>query len=259
MVRKVPKKTWVLLATLVAALTVVGVAAASVTFDPTCSLTINGNGNGTGACGFVGKGDVQTALGYNNKQMQSSFESLAFTYRGSATQDLSQDGTEALTQSRTEVLECDTINGVVTFQRDGSRTGSRSGSRDGTREGTISGTVSYSIDYTSRQHNQYDGFLLTSVGSGSFDSGSPVWDAWVWDSASWGTTTWGNWVPASGDPASSNNTTIQACYDDGSHINSDVINNGAVTEGAITESAIDYGAITPTGSFTLYVNGVAIG
>jgi len=43
-------------------------ASAAVTFDPT-----------TGA-GFVGKGDVQLALGFNNKQLQDNAASLAFTY-----------------------------------------------------------------------------------------------------------------------------------------------------------------------------------
>jgi hypothetical protein len=42
-------------------------ANAAVTFDPA---------TGTG---FVGKGDVQLALGYNNKQLQDNANSLAFT------------------------------------------------------------------------------------------------------------------------------------------------------------------------------------
>ncbi|WP_442596555.1 hypothetical protein [Neobacillus sp. D3-1R] len=40
------------------------------------SVTIDGD-TGTG---FVGKGDVQTALGLNNAQMQNQAESLKFTY-----------------------------------------------------------------------------------------------------------------------------------------------------------------------------------
>lgn len=52
----------------VAALTASVSAFAGVTFDPA---------TGTG---FVGKGDVQTALGYNNHVMQSQEGNLAFTY-----------------------------------------------------------------------------------------------------------------------------------------------------------------------------------
>lgn len=43
-------------------------AFAAVTYDP------------TGGTGFVGKGDVQLALGYNNAQMQAVAENLNFTY-----------------------------------------------------------------------------------------------------------------------------------------------------------------------------------
>ena len=50
-----------------------GVASASVTFDPA---------TGTG---FVGKGDVQLALGLNNAQLQQQAGSLAFTYNASST------------------------------------------------------------------------------------------------------------------------------------------------------------------------------
>jgi hypothetical protein len=46
------------------------VAFAAVTFDPA-----------TGQ-GFAGKGDVQLALGFNNKQLQDQAASLVFTYEG---------------------------------------------------------------------------------------------------------------------------------------------------------------------------------
>ena len=75
------KKTFMLLVGIVAALALAGVAAASVTFDPTCPYTPS---NGTGTCGFVGKGDVQLALGYNNSQMQKNAGSLLFTYAQAA-------------------------------------------------------------------------------------------------------------------------------------------------------------------------------
>src|SRR5919199_5346652 len=73
-----------------------GVAYASVTFDPTCPYKPS---NATGKCGFVGKGDVQLALGYNNTQMQKNAGNLHFTYTQPATQALSQAGTQAGTQA----------------------------------------------------------------------------------------------------------------------------------------------------------------
>ena len=53
-----------------AALTVVSVSSAVVNYDPA-----------TG--GFVGKGDVQTALGLNNAQIQAAAASLEFAYSDS--------------------------------------------------------------------------------------------------------------------------------------------------------------------------------
>jgi len=51
----------------VAALAFAGTAAAAVIYDPA-------------AGGFVGKGDVQTALGLNNKQMQTAHSAVTFSY-----------------------------------------------------------------------------------------------------------------------------------------------------------------------------------
>jgi hypothetical protein len=51
-------------------------ALAIVTFDP-----------GTGA-GFVGKGDVQIAFGWNNAQLQNRAGGITFTYNDSATFDV---------------------------------------------------------------------------------------------------------------------------------------------------------------------------
>lgn len=61
------KGTWVLLIGVVAALAVVGTAAATVTF----------NRLGTG---FVGKGDVQTAFGWNAAEFQRNASGVTFTY-----------------------------------------------------------------------------------------------------------------------------------------------------------------------------------
>jgi hypothetical protein len=53
-----------------------GAAFASVSFDPS-----------TGA-GFVGKGDVQTAFGWNNATLQKNAGSVTFTYATKATYDV---------------------------------------------------------------------------------------------------------------------------------------------------------------------------
>lgn len=52
-------------------------AHANVTFDPTGSITPSWS---SGAYGFVGKGDVQTALGFNNAKMQAEINNVQFTY-----------------------------------------------------------------------------------------------------------------------------------------------------------------------------------
>lgn len=70
------KAALTLAASAVAALGSAGVASAAVTFDPA-----------TGE-GFVGKGDVQLALGLNNKQVQDQANSIAtndFTYNATRT------------------------------------------------------------------------------------------------------------------------------------------------------------------------------
>ncbi|MFF4143540.1 hypothetical protein ACFY0A_19465 [Streptomyces sp. NPDC001698] len=139
-------------------------ASASVNFDPA-----------TGA-GFIGKGDVQSALGYNNAALQKAVDSksLAFTAKQPASQSLSQEATQAGSQIGSQVgiqlgtqtgaqvatqvvsqdLTCTYTNGngTKTFHRDGVRDGERTGtrtvshvgiregSRDASREGTRTGS-----------------------------------------------------------------------------------------------------------------------
>jgi hypothetical protein len=199
-------------------------AFASVTFDPTCPYTPS---NGTGRCGFVGKGDVQSALGYNNAKMQQNAGNLVFTYAQPATQALSQNGSQAATQngsqagsqaatqsgtqagsqSVSETLSCDGTDGHHSFYREGTRTGTRDGSRDGSREGirngtrtgsrdgirngsrtgSVAGHVSYTIDYDARVKNQIDGFFLTGVNGTGFVASG----APVWSDWSFGDYSWG--------------------------------------------------------------------
>lgn len=69
-----------------AGLMLAGPASASVTFDPSCSLA--SSNNSTGACGFVGKGDVQTAFGWKNATAQDEAANVSFRYDATATYDV---------------------------------------------------------------------------------------------------------------------------------------------------------------------------
>jgi hypothetical protein len=60
-------RIWALLIGSIASLTVIGTAAATVTWDA----------HGTG---FVGKGDVQSAFGWNNAQFRANSAGITFTY-----------------------------------------------------------------------------------------------------------------------------------------------------------------------------------
>ena len=100
----------------------------TVTFDPD---------TGTG---FVGKGDVQLALGYNNAQLQAQAEYLQFTYNKTSEQETT--------------WECYNENNGHTQER--SRTSTS----------TTSGVVSS----VARVRNQITGFNLTGFGSSSSTS-----------------------------------------------------------------------------------------
>ncbi|QIG40802.1 hypothetical protein G5T42_16070 [Microbacterium sp. 4R-513] len=137
--------------------------------------------NGTG---FIGKGEVQTALGMNNAALQKAVDAnaLTFTSKQSVSQAVSQDATQAGTQagvqsglqagvqSATQAgtqtvswdLSCTIDNKNKQFHREGTRDGVRAGTavgsrtaerdavrtadRDGVRTGTRSGVVSGVVD-----------------------------------------------------------------------------------------------------------------
>ena len=144
--------------------------------------------------GFVGKGEVQTAFGWNNATMQKNQTDVTFTAEQPTTQSLTQSvsqtgvehnfqmgvqsATQTGTQSGTQVvsqdLTCEFTNGsgTKTFHRDGIRDGDRTGTREGTREGerdvarlgerfgtrtgTQSGTQTGSIVSALERHRQED-------------------------------------------------------------------------------------------------------
>src|SRR5215211_401993 len=110
------KKFYAAIVLALAAMLVASTAAvAAVTFDPA---------TGTG---FVGKGDVQLALGYNNKQLQDNAASLVFT----------------ATSVSEQTWVCDRDAGPQTQER--------------TRTTTTQGVVSN----IARERNQITGFNLT--------------------------------------------------------------------------------------------------
>jgi hypothetical protein len=152
------------------ALAVAGPASASVTVNPETGI------------GFVGKGDVQTAMGWNNDVLQKNAANVTFKSSQAASQAMtqfaeqagkqagSQTGTQSGTQSATqagtqtvlETLSCLKDNGSTaqrsrlgtrdgervgtrTATRDASRVGTRYGYRDGSRTGTRAGVINGTI------------------------------------------------------------------------------------------------------------------
>jgi hypothetical protein len=118
-----------------AAFAVVSTAAlATVTFDPS---------TGTG---FVGKGDVQLAFGWNNAAAQNNAGKVTFTYNVSASYD----------------AVCTWVTGE----------GTRGEKTHNVTHKTSSSVIS-GVQYDARAHKQVDGFILRGFGA-TIDSGDPV-------------------------------------------------------------------------------------
>jgi len=116
------------------------------------AATLNTDGSG-----FVGKGEVQSAFGWNNKAAQDNQSKVTFTAEQPTSQALTQavsqtgvehnfqlgvqSATQSATQAGTQVVgqdltcEFNNGNGTKVFHRDGVRDGERAGERTGTREG----------------------------------------------------------------------------------------------------------------------------
>jgi hypothetical protein len=110
---------WAIPVSMMLVIGLMGTALGAVTFDPE---------TGTG---FVGKGDVQTAFGWNNKQLQQNAEDVTFSV-------------ESVTATETE-WTCKRDDGVQTQER------------TRTTETTTSGLFSH----VERVKNQITGFTLT--------------------------------------------------------------------------------------------------
>ncbi|MDY0908802.1 hypothetical protein [Microbacterium sp. CFBP9034] len=143
----------------------------------------------TAGKGLVGKGEVQSAFGWNNAKMQgATLIGFTFSTTQAATQSVSQDASQVVTEhgSQTVVrtLSCTVDGKNKHFEAYGTREGDRIGSREGERTGSLAGSLAGSlvsdIAYDNKGKNgQWTGFYLTkfAAGSPSFSpTGSPVWD-----------------------------------------------------------------------------------
>lgn len=239
-------------------------AMAAVTFDPA-----------TGK-GFVGKGDVQLALGWNNSQLQQNAGSLLFTSTQPAsqawTQEATQAGTQDAAQSATRTVSCTVEQKKQTFVNNGfrlgSRDGSRSGTRAGSRPGTLSGSLSYNVSYEVRKQNQITGFTLTGYfGTALFSaSGSTLWgdlqfEDWALDGTAWvfDETEWGGWQAEPGENPADCLRNDRAEVTDLVDVTvyGDVV-EGDITPGDVTLGVESAGAVSPTGAAQLFVNGIAL-
>ncbi|MGY4645795.1 hypothetical protein [Cellulomonas sp. URHB0016] len=238
-----------------------GAAQASVTLDA------------ASGAGFVGKGDVQTALGWNNAVLQKNAESLTFTSRQAAaqsvTQGVSQTGQQLASQTVSQDVTCTLVTGKKSFHRDGERAGvsdgTRAGTRAGSRAGALSGVLASDVAYEARKANQFTGFNLKGYAAGpSFTaSGDVSWGAasygdWSFGDYTFGEVVWGGWEaepgenPADclgGNPGVTDLTNDLVAHDPVA---------GLLLEGPASYGTPAYGAVAATGPVALFVNSVPL-
>jgi hypothetical protein len=242
-------------ATFVALAVTIPAANAAVTFNET---------NGTG---FVGKGDVQVAFAWNNKQLQTNAKDVSFSFTQDATQAVtqgaSQTASQTTSQSFTYYVSCNTAEGKKTFYREGNRTGvttaTRDGERVGARAGTLSGAIRSALDGDPRQtkgQNQFTGFILKGfAGTATFTAGGDAvyedatFGGWVWSTdvvemdewtGGWKTTGDGQGSPADCVDGGDSDSNIVEDTEYG-----DVV-EGPIEYGDVTYGDVTYGAVTPT-------------
>ena len=236
----------------------VGVTVATLMLAPAANAAVTFNE--TTGTGFVGKGDVQVAFGWNNKQLQTNATGVSFSFTQDATQAVtqaaSQTASQTTSQSFTTYVSCNTAEGKKTFYREGNRTGvttaTREGARVGERAGTLSGAISSALDGDPRQtkgQNQFTGFILkgfkgtqTFTASGATVYDEPTFGTWVWSTDAvvmdeW-TSGWKTTGEGQGSPAD--------CVDGGDS-DSNIVENteyGPVVEGPIQYGEVTYGAVS---------------
>lgn len=109
---------------------------ATVTFDPN---------SGTG---FVGKGDVQIAFGWNNSQAQKNANGVSFTYESDQSYDVTCDWTTVTGGRISKTIYHEATNHKST-------------------------SLSSTIAYDARLKNQYTGYTLIGAGA-TTTTGDPV-------------------------------------------------------------------------------------
>jgi hypothetical protein len=243
----------------------VGVTVATLMLAPAANAAVTFND--TTGTGFVGKGDVQVAFGWNNKQLQTNATGVSFSSTQGATQAVtqaaSQTASQTTSQSFTFYVSCNTAEGKKMFYREGNRSGvttaTREGDREGERAGTLSGAISSALDGDPRQtngQNQFTGFILkgfkgttTFTASGDTVYEEPTFGEWVWSTDvvemdEW-TSGWKTTGDGQGSPAD--------CVD-GQDSDSNIVERtelGPVVEGPIQYGDVTYdpevpGDVTPT-------------
>jgi hypothetical protein len=118
---------------MLATLMFASIASAAVTFD---------SATGTG---FVGKGDVQLAFGWNNSQLQKNAAGIAFTYNAT-----------------------DTYEAVCTFVTGEGTRGERTHNVEHNKRTGVKSVITYDA----RVRNQITGFTLTGLGETTTTGGS---------------------------------------------------------------------------------------
>jgi len=103
--------------------------------------------NSTTGTGFVGKGDVQTAFGWNNTALQKNASGVSFTYNA-----------------------VDTYSATCSFITGAGTRGEQTHNVDIPRHTAVTSTVAYDA----RTHKQIDGFNLTGFGATTTEGTVPV-------------------------------------------------------------------------------------
>jgi hypothetical protein len=238
----------------------IAVTAATLLLAPAASAAVNFNE--TTGTGFVGKGDVQVAFGWNNKQLQTNAGTVKFSFTQDATQAVtqaaSQTASQTTSQSFTYYVSCDTTNGRKTFYREGNRAGvttaTREGEREGERAGTLSGALRSALDGDPRQtkgQNQFTGFILkgfSATPTFTLSGDAPVYEEptfgdWVWSTDAVVMDEWTGGWQTTGDGTGSPADCVDG-EDSDSNIVEDTV-YGPVVEGPIVEGDVTYGDVAP--------------
>ena len=132
---RVARRSVAVLAGAVMALSIATAAFAAVSFDPATGM------------GFVGKGDVQLAFGWNNAKLQQNAGGVTFSYEAT-----------------------DTYSAVCSFITGEGTRGEKTHNVSIPRHTGVNSA----IQYDARTHKQIDGFILTGLGATTTEGTVPV-------------------------------------------------------------------------------------